>query len=124
MLYALATVTYVATIVALWGILSLVLDRNPIDYTDAGPLLGPAMVAASAVITWLIAWRSQSAWVGATTAFFASFFGMIVVAVVGYVGSPFEVALHFAISPFIAGAALFSSFTVLATAALRRIPSS
>jgi len=122
MLPVLATVTYVAAVVALWGILSLLLNRDVIDYPDAGPLLGPTMAAVAAVITWLVSWRAKRPVLGAVVALFTSWLGMLVVGVIGYVGTPLEVAIHFAISPFIAGAAVLSALTVLATAALRRAP--
>lgn len=143
MLPVLATVTYVAAVVALWGILSLALNRDVVDLPLAGPLLGPGMVAVAAAITWLIAWRVRRAVLGALVALVSTFVGMLVVAVIGYaprcpdggdcyVGyadsafpfdlSPLGIVVHFAISPFIAGAAVLAAFTVLATAALRKPP--
>lgn len=146
MLPVLATVTYVAAVVALWGILSLLLNRNVIDFALLSPLLGPSMVVVAAVITWLISWRAKRPVLGAVIALVASWLGMIVVAVIGfapegcptgevcYIGwadslgaspfglTPLDIALHFALSPFVAGAAVLSAFAVLAVAALRRPP--
>jgi hypothetical protein len=119
LLPVLATVVYLATVAAFWGILSLVLDRDVVDYPDAGPLLGPAMALAAGVITWLVlrrTRRSRSPWVGAVLALFGSLAAALVVAAVGY--APVAAA-HFALSPFILGAAALSGLTVVATWALR-----
>ena len=115
---ALAAVVYAAAVVALWGLLSLILDREVVDYPDAGPLLGPAMAAAATVVTWLTLLRtrrSRSPWPGAVVALLLAATAMLVVAVVGYgpVAAP-----HFAISPFVLGAAVLSAVTVLATWAI------
>ena len=115
---ALAAVVYAAAVVALWGLLSLILDREVVDYPDAGPLLGPAMAAAATVVTWLTLLRtrgSRSPWPGAVAALLLAAIAMLVVAVVGYgpVAAP-----HFAISPFVLGAAALSAVTVLATWAI------
>jgi hypothetical protein len=114
----LAAVTYLAAVVALWGMTSLVLDRDVIDYQDAGPLLGPAMVVVATLITWLVGWRSRS-WAGAFVALFGSYLGMLVVAAIGYTFTRGELswlgvaAAHFAISPFVVGAAVLSALVVL-----------
>ena len=145
MLPVLGTVTYNAAVVALWGILSLALNRDVIPFALQSPLLGPSMVAIAAVITWLVAWRAKRPVLGAIVALFTSWLGMILVAVIGfnaqacpegqycYIGfadsldsplglGPVDIALHFALSPFVAGAAVLAAFTVLAVAALRRAP--
>lgn len=145
MLPVLATVMYVAAVVALWGILSLLLNRDVIDLPLAGPLLGPTMAAVAAVITWLLSWRAKRPVIGAFVALVSTWLGMLIVAAIGYnptcptdepcyigaadgVGpsllnfSPLDTAVHFALSPFVAGAAVLSAFTVLAVAALRRAP--
>jgi hypothetical protein len=115
---ALAAVVYVAAVVALWGMLSLLLDREVVDYPDAGPLLGPAMAAAAAVVTWLALLRtrrSRSPWPGALAAVALAGIAMLLVAAVGY--GPAAVP-HFAISPFVLGAAALAGATVLATWAI------
>jgi len=109
----LAAVVYVAAVVALWGILSLLLDREVIDYPDAGPLLGPAMVASAGIVTWLAlvrTGRSRSPWPGTIAAVFIAGAAMLAVAAIGYgpVAAP-----HFAISPFVLSAAALSGVTVL-----------
>ena len=118
LLPTLASGVYLASVVGLWGILSLVLDREVVDYPDAGPLLGPAMAAAAAVVTWLALLRtrrSRSPWPGAVAALILATASMLAVAVVGY--GPVAVP-HFAISPFILGAAALSGVTVLVTWAI------
>lgn len=116
----LGTATYLALLVATWGGLSLALDRDVVDYPDAGPLLGPAMAAVACVVTWLASWwvaRRGRPLRGALVAASASFAGMLVVALVGY---SLQAVAHFAISPFILAAALLSAAAVVATWAMSR----
>jgi hypothetical protein len=47
-----SVVLYVALIVAALGVLSLLLNRDVINETDAGALLGPSMVTA-AILAWV-----------------------------------------------------------------------
>lgn len=118
----LGAVTYIALLVGVWGGLSLALDRDVVDYPDAGPLLGPAMAGAAIIVTWLVSWwvaRAGHPLRGAVIAAFASFAGMLVVALVGY---SLEAVAHFAISPFIVAAALLSPLVVVATWAMSRAP--
>lgn len=115
LLPVLAAVTYLAALVALWGFMSLILDRDVIDYPDANTLLGPAMAAIAVIVTGIVLLRTRRArspWAGAVAAFFGSGAGMLVVALIGY--GPVAVP-HFAISPFIVGAAALSAVTVVAT---------
>ncbi|CAN5561914.1 hypothetical protein BH10ACT7_BH10ACT7_13940 [soil metagenome] len=127
LLPVLAAVTLVALIVGAWGVLSLVLDRDVIDYPDAGPLLGPAMVVAAAVVTWLVAWRARTGW-SMSIAVFASYLVLILVGTIGYTlttgdvsGMP-AVAAHFAINPFVAAATVLSGLVVLSVRALETRP--
>ena len=104
---------------AFWGLLSLALDREVVDYPDAGPLPGPAMAASAAIVTWIILLRtrrSPSPWPGAAAALLVAMAAMLAVATVGYAPSA---ALHFALSPFVWGAAGLSGVTVLAMGAIR-----
>ena len=115
----LATVVYLAAVVALWGVVSLLLDRDVVDYPDAGPLLGPAMAAAAGLVTWAALWRTRRArspWPGATLAVLGALAGMLVVSALGYglVAAP-----HFALSPFVLSAAALSGITVLAVWGIR-----
>lgn len=116
----LGTVSYIALLVAVWGGLSLLLDRNVVDYPDAGPLLGPVMAAVASVVTWLVSWwvvRRDHPLRGALIAAFGTFFGMLVVALIGY---STQSVLHFAISPFVLSAALLSAAMVVGTWSLSR----
>lgn len=119
----LGAAVYIAGLVALWGGLSLVLDRDVVDYPDAGPLLGPAMAGCAAIITWLAAWwavrRGRPAR-AAVVAALVSYFGMLATAVIGYSTGA---AVQFAISPFVVAAALLSPLAVVATWAISRAPS-
>lgn len=116
----LGAVVYLALLVAMWGGLSLLLDRDVVDYSDAGPLLGPAMAAVATVVTWLASWwvaRTGHAVRGALIAASGSYLGMLAVAVIGY---SLVAAAHFAISPFVVAAALLSPLIVVGTGALSR----
>lgn len=116
----LATVTYLAALIALWGVLSLLLDRDPVDYRDAGPLLGPAMAAAACVVTWASLWRitRTRAWSWALASLAGSFVAMLIVGAAGYAFTRSDVAWlllaagHFALGPFVPAAALLSGATV------------
>lgn len=119
LLPVLTAVVYVAAVVALWGILSLLLDREVVDFPDAGPLLGPAMATAAAVITWLALFRSRrsrSPWPWTVLALVLSLAAMLLVALLGY--GPIAVA-HFLVGPFIPAAAVLSALTVLVSWAFR-----
>lgn len=125
----LATVTYLAALIGLWGVLSLALDRDVVDYPDAGPLFGPAMAGAACVVTWVTLWRSRasrSPWRLALAALLGSFVLMLLTVAVGYtltrgdlVWMPLAAA-HFALSPFVVGAAALAALTVLVVALARR----
>jgi len=115
----LATVVYLAAVVALWGVLSLLLDRDVVDYPDAGPLLGPAMAASAGVVTWIAlvrTRRARSPWLGTALAVLGAAAGMLVVSALGYglVAAP-----HFALSPFVLAAAALSGITVLSVWGIR-----
>ena len=116
----LATITYLAAVIALWGVTSLLLDRDPVDYPDAGPLLGPAIAAAACVVTWLSLWRitRTTLWSGVLVTVAGSFVAMLLVGAVGYAITRSDAAWlilaagHLALSPFVLGAALLSGATV------------
>lgn len=117
---ALGAIVFVAALVATWGGLSLLLDRSVVDYPDAGPLLGPAMAAVATVVTWLTSWwvaRKGRPLRGALIAASGSYLGMLLTAVIGY---SLTAAAHFAISPFVVGAALLSPLVLVGTWALSR----
>lgn len=109
----LATATYLALVIAFWGFLSLGLDRDVVEYPDAGPLLGPAMAASATLVTGLVIWRVRS-WAGIPIALLGSLLAMLLVAAVGYTGGLVVTTVaHFVISPFVIGAAILSGITVL-----------
>lgn len=119
LLPTLAAVVLLAAVVAYWGVLSLVLDRDVVDYPDASPLLGPAMALAAAIVTGVALFatrRSRSPWAGAVSALLGSLVLMLLVAAVGY--APVAAA-HFALSPFVLGTAVLSGATAVGGWALR-----
>ncbi|NYF09629.1 hypothetical protein HDC94_000785 [Leifsonia sp. AK011] len=129
LLPVLVTVTYLAAVVAASGFLSLALDRDVIDYPDAGPLLGVVMVAAAGVVNWLGCSRSTrraNPWPGA---FVTALFALVAISLVGAVGYALIrgslswmllASAHFALSPFTAAAAILAGLAVVATWALAR----
>ena len=123
------TVTYLAALVAASGFLSLALDRDVIDYPDAGPLLGVVMVVASGVVVWLGCSRAthrERPWSIALLTALSSFAALVLVGAVGYglirasLGWVVLAAAHFALSPFTIAAAILSGLAVLAAWALAR----
>ena len=133
LLPVLVTVTYLACVIAASGFLSLLLDRDVIDYPDAGPLLGVVMVLAAGVVTWwgcsAVTRRSRPGLVALATAF-GCFAAIVIAGAVGYTlirGSlswMILAAAHFGLSPFTAAAALLAGLAVVATKALARSASS
>jgi hypothetical protein len=118
----LAAVLYPVLLVGLWGVMSLALDREVIDYPDAGPLLGPAVAVAGTLVAIGGLWRAR---VAGRSIFLApavtllSFAGMVAVGGVGYVAtgqrgvSLASACAHFALSPFVIGAAVVAGLLVL-----------
>lgn len=130
LLPVLVTVTYLAALVAASGILSLALDRDVIDYTDAGPLLGVAMALAAGIVTWAgcsRAARRDGPWVTAALTALLCFTAIVLVGAVGYaliraaLGWIVLASAHFAMSPFTVAAAVLSGVAVVATWALTRL---
>ena len=131
MLPVLATVTYAAAVIALWGFLSLGLDADAIAQRDAGPLLGPAMVLGACVVTLLalLKARGRSAPTVAGLAAAASVYVvMLAIGAVGYSLIRADVSWlvlfigAYAPSPFVLGAALLSGIAVVVVwAATRRV---
>ena len=83
----LVAVTYGALIIGSWGVASLVLDQDVIHYSDAGPLLGPAMALCAMAVTfgWVVRVRKRGGIamcaVGAAA---STWLVMIAVGAVGY----------------------------------------
>jgi Family of unknown function (DUF6121) len=124
-------VAYLAALITLWGVLTVVNDRDVIDYPDAGPLLGPSMVIAACVVTFIsvrkatIAARPWRLVVGAAV---TTLLAMLLVGAVGYGVTRGDIAwmpaagLHFALAPFVPGAAVLSSVVVAASRAVAGRP--
>ncbi len=129
LLPVLATVTYLASLVGVSGLLSLLLDRDVIDYPDAGPLLGVAMAVGAGAVTWLACWRGSRAsgpWFHALLGGVGAFAVMVIVGAIGYTitrGEPAWMLLasaHFAASPFVVAAAVLAALAVVFTWVLAR----
>ena len=117
----LAAVVYGALVVATWGFMSLALDRDVIDYPDAGPLLGPTMAVAASLVTFFaLRNRSVRAWAAALLAASGSYLAMVAVSGIGYAITRADAAwmllsgAHAALSPFVAAAAGLSALVVVA----------
>ncbi|WP_411701116.1 DUF6121 family protein [Conyzicola sp.] len=131
MLPVFATVTYAASVIALWGFLSLGLDADAIAQRDAGPLLGPAMVLGACLVTLvaLLRVRGRSAPTRAGLAAAASvYIVMLGIGAVGYSLIRADVSWlvlfvgAYGPSPFVLGAALLSGIAVVAVwAGTRRV---
>ena len=129
MLPVLATVTYGAAVIALWGFLSLALDVDAIAQRDAGPLLGPAMVLGAGVVT-LVALlrvrRQKSPTVAGLSAAASVYIVVLVIGAVGYAAIRADVSWlvlfvgSYALSPFVLGAAVLSGLTVVGLWAVSR----
>ena len=80
-------ITYGALVIAAWGFTSLVLDAEVMHYSDAGPLLGPAMALAATLVVggWVVrASRARGVWVSAVGAAASVWFAMLMVGALGY----------------------------------------
>jgi hypothetical protein len=120
----LMAVTYLAALIASWGLISLVTNTDVITEPDAGPLLGPAMAAAATIVTWILLARvrsSRSILGLAALAAVSTWFAMIVVGGIGYsvTKGDFTWLLLFggkyAVSPFVVIPALLAALAVVLT---------
>lgn len=124
LLPVLGAITFVAAVIAYWGFLSLLTDQDVIGYSDAGPLLGPVMVLAAGVVTWLAIWRLRG-WTSAGVALVGSLAAMVLIGAVGYTATRGELtwlllaSAEFVTSPFLLGAAALSALVTFGTGALR-----
>ena len=126
----LTTVAYLATVIAVFGFISLVIDRDVIDEPDAGPLLGPVIVAIASAITLraLVRLSGQPGpgavggripWSTAAGAAASVYVGMLLVGALIYAwarGEPLWLlffAAQQAASPFIIAAAMLSGLFVI-----------
>ena len=125
----LATATYLAAIIALWGFGSLLLGGDVVGSPIVDWLLGPTMALAACVATWFsLARRGRMAlWVRALASAVLAHAGMLLVVfafhAIGRSGlwewMPL-ILVVFAINLFVIGAALLSGVTVLLAAAFTR----
>ena len=122
MLPVLATVTYLAAVIALWGFLSLALNVDAVAQRDAGPLLGPAMVLAASLVTLAALLRvrnRRSPTVAALVAATSVYVVILAVGAVGYAIIRADVSWlvlfvgAYALSPFVLGAAALSGLAVV-----------
>jgi len=122
LLPVLVAVGYVATLIAVWGFTSLLLDADVITETDAGPLLGPAMAVTAGVVVSLSLWRlrKRTTLLSPTVATAASVYVlMLLVGAVGYSATRGELTwlvlftARYALSPFVVGAALLAGLSVV-----------
>jgi hypothetical protein len=131
MLPVLATVTYGASVIALWGFLSLGLDADAIAQRDAGPLLGPAMVLGACLVTLVALLKTsgrRSPAVAGLAAAASAYVAMLAIGAVGYSLIRADVSWlvlfvgAYAPSPFVLGAAALSGIAAVAVwAATRRL---
>jgi hypothetical protein len=129
MLPVLATVTYLAVVIATWGFTSLVLDEDVVTDTDASILIGPSMAGAATVVVFFalrtLAVRRSPGWTAAA-ATAGVYGGMLLVAAIARSlgdGDPAEgliFAARFATSPFVILPALWAAATVVAVWAATR----
>ena len=124
-----ATATYLAAIIALWGFTSLLRGRVVMIHSDVGPLLFSAMALAACVATWLSLARSgrMARWVRALASAVLALAGMLLCVAAWYVltsGNDWSwfllVLFVFAVNLFVIAAALLSGVTVLLAAAFTR----
>lgn len=124
-----ATAAFLAGLVGLWGFTSLILNRDVIDYSDAGLLLGPSIAVTACVLTFFAtmgARRSPTPLLYGALTVLVAFAVIVLAGAVGYsfVRANFAVipaaALHFALSPFMVGAALLCGAVVAGAGLLTR----
>lgn len=113
-------VTWAATSFAVAGILSVVLDRDPVE-VPAPVYAGPAAVALAGVVVWLAVGftaRARTPWVGSLAAVavvYLSFTGLALL-------TSFALFAEQVISPFVLAAALLAGIAVAVTHHLGRPP--
>ena len=86
-LWLMITITYGALLICAWGFTSLVRDEDVMRYSDAGPLLGPAMALAATLTVggWIRrASRSGGALLSAVGAAASAWFALVLVGALGY----------------------------------------
>lgn len=101
---------------------SFLTNTDPISETDAGPLLGPAMVVSAAVVTAIALWRlrrQRSLAVPALTAAASAYLVMLIVGTVGYTFGTGELAqlvlfpARYALSAYLLGTGVLAAIAVV-----------
>lgn len=113
-------VTWAATSFAVAGILSVLLDRDPVE-TSAPVYAGPAAVALAGVVVWLAVGftaRARRPWAGAVAGAAGVYLVVVGIALLG----SFRTFAEQAGSPFVIAAALLAAIAVVATWAMLRRP--
>lgn len=122
LLPVLVAVGYIACLIAAWGFTSLLLDRDVITETDAGPLLGPSMALSAAIVVAVSLWRlrRRRSLTGVAVATAASaYLAMLLVGSLGYSTARADAiwlllfTARYALSPFVVGAALLGGLSVV-----------
>ena len=122
LLPVLVSVSYLATVIAAWGVTSLVLDVDVISEKDAGPLLGPAMALVAGLVVFRALWtlrRRRSLLSPAVGTAASVYLSMLVIGAIGYsiTRSDFTwlvlFTARYALSPFVVAAALLAGLSVV-----------
>lgn len=106
-------ITWAATTFAVAGILSLALDRDPVE-TAAPPYVGVIGLAVAGVVVWLavgLTTRARTPWTGAIAAAATVYLAIVVTALLG----SFRLFAEQAVSPFVIVAALLAAIAVVST---------
>lgn len=123
----LVAVTYGALVIGAWGVTSYILNQDVMRYSDAGPLLGPAMAlgAMSTTLGWVVRVRKGSGVVVCAVGAAASaWLVMLVVGAVGYTVTKGVLAWlllfggYYATSAFVIVPAILAGLLVLGTGVL------
>lgn len=129
-----ATIIHVALVIGASGIVALLIDRDVVDYPDAGPILGPVMIASGAAVVALAARsaaRARQPWAAGLAGAVGAAVATVVVGALGYAlvtGQPawaLLAAAHFATSPLAAttlGCAFAAVVLAWSVARLPRVP--
>ena len=130
LLAVLTAAAWVALVVAVWGILSLLLNADVIVQADAGPILGPVMVAVAAVALLLLVLRVMRTGESSVLAFFgtaaAVYLLLLVVGGIGYTFIRGQVLwllafpLGYSVSPFMVAAALLAGLAAVLARSIGR----
>ncbi|MFD1714756.1 DUF6121 family protein [Amnibacterium flavum] len=115
---AFTVVAWIATVVAAFGILSLALDLDVVPQAEAGPLLGPVMVVAAAVVLFLLLVRVIGtrqppgvSFVGLAAGVYITFLIVGAVTFVAVTANPAQLLffpINFGLSPFVIAAAVLA----------------